>query len=42
MDYVLPNELVDSMIAAGTKKSTLSPKQLLLRGFYSDQSWVSL
>ena len=35
MDYVLPNELVDSMIAAGTKKSTLSPKQLLIRGFYS-------
>ena len=35
MDYVLPNELVDSMIGAGAKKSTLSPKQLLLRGFYS-------
>jgi len=35
MDYVLPNELVDGMIAAGGKKSTVSIKNLLLRGFYS-------
>ena len=35
MDYVLPNELVDGMIAAGGKKSTVSVKNLLLRGFYS-------
>lgn len=35
MDYVLPNELVDGMIAAGGKKSLVSAKDLLLRGFYS-------
>ncbi len=35
MDYVLPNELVDGMIGAGGKKSTVSVKNLLLRGFYS-------
>ena len=35
MDYVLPNELVDGMITAGGKKSTVSIKNLLLRGFYS-------
>ena len=35
MDYVLPNELVDGMIAAGGKKSAVSVKNLLLRGFYS-------
>ena len=35
MDYVLPNELVDGMIIAGGKKSTVSIKNLLLRGFYS-------
>ncbi len=35
MDYVLPNELVDGMIAAGGKKSTVSVKNLLVRGFYS-------
>jgi len=35
MDYVLPNELVDGMIAAGGKKSSVSIKNLLLRGFYS-------
>ena len=35
MDYVLPNELVDGMIAAGGKKSTVSVKNLLIRGFYS-------
>jgi formate/nitrite transporter len=35
MDYVLPNELVDGMIAAGGKKATVSIKNLLLRGFYS-------
>ena len=35
MDYVLPNELVDGMIAAGSKKATVSVKNLLLRGFYS-------
>ncbi len=35
MDYVLPNELVDGMIAAGGKKSGVSIKNLLLRGFYS-------
>ncbi len=35
MDYVLPNELVDGMIAAGGKKSTVSIKNLLVRGFYS-------
>ncbi len=35
MDYVLPNELVDGMIAAGGKKSTVSKKNLLVRGFYS-------
>jgi len=35
MDYVLPNELVDGMIAAGAKKSTVSVKNLLIRGFYS-------
>ena len=35
MDYVLPNELVDGMIAAGGKKSSVSIKDLLLRGFYS-------
>ena len=35
MDYVLPNELVDGMIAAGGKKSTVSIKNLLIRGFYS-------
>ena len=35
MDYVLPNELVDGMIIAGGKKSTVSVKNLLLRGFYS-------
>lgn len=35
MDYVLPNELVDGMIVAGGKKSTVSTKNLLLRGFYS-------
>ena len=35
MDYVLPNELVDGMIAAGGKKATVSVKNLLLRGFYS-------
>ena len=35
MDYVLPNELVDGMIAAGGKKSSVSVKDLLLRGFYS-------
>ena len=34
MDYVLPNELVDGMIAAGGKKATVSVKNLLLRGFY--------
>ena len=34
MDYVLPNELVDGMIAAGGK-SSVSVKDLLLRGFYS-------
>ena len=33
MDYVLPNELVDGMIAAGGKKSTVSIKNLLIRGF---------
>ncbi len=35
MDYVLPNELVDGMIAAGGKKATVSAKNLLVRGFYS-------
>jgi len=35
MDYVLPNELVDGMIVAGGKKSSVSVKNLLLRGFYS-------
>ncbi len=35
MDYVLPNELVDGMIMAGGKKSNVSIKNLLLRGFYS-------
>ena len=35
MDYVLPNELVDGMIAAGGKKSAVSVKNLLIRGFYS-------
>lgn len=35
MDYVLPNELVDGMIAAGGKKANVSVKDLLLRGFYS-------
>ena len=35
MDYVLPNELVDGMITAGGKKSNVSVKNLLLRGFYS-------
>ena len=35
MDYVLPSELVDSMINAGGKKATVSVKNLLLRGFYS-------
>ncbi len=35
MDYVLPNELVDGMIAAGGKKSTVSIKNLIIRGFYS-------
>ena len=35
MDYVLPNELVDGMIIAGGKKSTVSIKNLLVRGFYS-------
>jgi len=35
MDYVLPNELVDGMIIAGGKKSNVSIKNLLLRGFYS-------
>ena len=35
MDYVLPNELVDGMIAAGGKKSTVSIKNLMVRGFYS-------
>tara|TARA_B100001996_G_C18587357_1_gene564692 strand:+ start:157 stop:1068 length:912 start_codon:yes stop_codon:yes gene_type:complete len=35
MDYVLPNELVDGMISAGGKKSTVSIKNLLVRGFYS-------
>ena len=35
MDYVLPNELVDGMIAAGGKKSTVSIKNLIVRGFYS-------
>ena len=35
MDYVLPNERVDGMIAAGGKKSTVSVKNLLIRGFYS-------
>ena len=35
MDYVLPNELVDGMIAAGGKKAGVSIKNLLLRGFYS-------
>jgi formate/nitrite transporter len=35
MDYVLPNELVDGMIAAGGKKATVSRKDLLVRGFYS-------
>ena len=35
MDYVLPNELVDGMIAAGGKKSSVSVKNLLIRGFYS-------
>ena len=38
MDYVLPNELVDGMIAAGGKKATVSVKNLLLRGFYSGAS----
>ena len=35
MDYVLPNELVDGMIAAGGKKATVSIKNLLVRGFYA-------
>ena len=35
MDYVLPNELVDGMITAGGKKSNVSIKNLLVRGFYS-------
>ncbi|MEB3322173.1 MAG: formate/nitrite transporter family protein, partial [Synechococcaceae cyanobacterium] len=35
MDYVLPNELVDGMIMAGSKKAGVSIKNLLLRGFYS-------
>ena len=35
MDYVLPNELIDGMITAGGKKSNVSVKDLLLRGFYS-------
>lgn len=35
MDYVLPNELVDGMIAAGGKKAGVSIRNLLLRGFYS-------
>ena len=28
MDYVLPNELVDGMIAAGGKKSSVSVKDI--------------
>ena len=35
MDYVLPNELVDGMVLAGSKKSSVSIKNLLIRGFYS-------
>jgi len=35
MDYVLPNELVVVIIASGGQKSTVSVKNLLLRGFYS-------
>ena len=35
MDYVLPNVLVDGMITAGGKKSSVSIKNLLVRGFYS-------
>ena len=35
MDYVLPSELVDGMILAGGKKSSVSIKNLLIRGFYS-------
>ena len=35
MDYVLPNALVDGMITAGGKKSSVSIKNLLVRGFYS-------
>jgi len=35
MYYVLPNELVDGMIAAGGKKANVSVKNVLLRGFYS-------
>ena len=40
MDYVLPNELVDGMIAAGGKKSTVSVKNLLIRGFSPEPSWA--
>jgi len=35
MDYIPPSDLVDGMIAAGAKKSTVSTKDLLIRGFYS-------
>ena len=35
MDYVIPNELVEASIKAGEKKSRLSIKDLLIRGFYS-------
>lgn len=35
MDYIPPSDLVDGMIAAGAKKSTVGTKDLLIRGFYS-------
>lgn len=33
MSYVKPDQVVESMIQAGTAKSLLSIKQLLIRGF---------
>jgi len=37
MDYVLPNELVDGMIAAGGKKSSVSVKNLLIEASIQEQ-----
>lgn len=34
-DYVTPDEVVDAMIAAGSKKAGLAVKDLLIRGFMS-------